>query len=161
NATKTGNDPGAYVINSTFYAPAGFPFGGATGLGQDADNRVSTSDLKPEFTTAIEAGIEMQFFRSRLTSGITLYQSNSTDQIVPINTAPSSGATSMWTNIGEIQNQGIEVDLNGKIIASENFSWDVGINYSTIRSEVISLKDGVPRIDIGGYADAQIVAEVG
>ncbi|WP_417358992.1 SusC/RagA family TonB-linked outer membrane protein [Galbibacter sp.] len=161
NVTKTGNDPGAYVTNPTFFAPAGFPFDGATGLAQDTDNRISSAGLKPEFTTSLEAGLEMQFFKSRLTTGFTVYQTNSTDQIVPINIASSSGATSMWTNIGEVQNQGIEVDLNGKIFSSEDFSWDIGINYSTIKSEVLSLSEGVDRVDLGGYAAAQIVAEVG
>ena len=162
NATKTGNDPGAYVINSSFYAPSGFPFDGATGLAQDANDRVSTPDLSPEFTTSLEAGLEMQFFKSRLTTGFTAYQSNSTDQIVPIGIAPSSGATSMWTNIGEIQNQGIEVDLSGKIFSTEDFSWEIGLNYSLIKSEVLSLKDGVESISLGGYTGrAEIIAEVG
>ncbi|WP_418499557.1 SusC/RagA family TonB-linked outer membrane protein [Flagellimonas sp.] len=161
NITKTGNDPGAYVTNPSFYTPDGFPFGGTAGLAQDADDRVSASNLKPEFTTAMEVGLEMQFFRSRLTSSITAYQTNSTDQIVPINIASSSGAQSMWTNIGEVQNQGIEVDLSGKIFSTQDFSWDVGINYTAMKSEVLSLTEGVDRVDIGGFASAQIVAEVG
>src|SRR5690606_18535586 len=123
--------------------------------------RVSSSSLKPEFTTSMEAGVEMQFFRSRLTTGITAYQSNSTDQIVPINIANSSGANSMWTNIGEIQNQGIEVDLKGTIISSEDFGWNMGLNYTLMKSEVLSLTEGVDQVEIGGFAAAQVVAQIG
>ena len=160
NVTKTGNDPNAYAVVPSFYAPDGFPFG-VPGLAQDLNDRVSSSSLKPEFTTSMEAGVEMQFFRSRLTTGITAYQSNSTDQIVPINIANSSGANSMWTNIGEIQNQGIEVDLKGTIISSEDFGWNMGLNYTLMKSEVLSLTEGVDQVEIGGFAAAQVVAQIG
>ncbi|WP_417443661.1 SusC/RagA family TonB-linked outer membrane protein [Joostella sp.] len=170
NITQTGNDPGPYVTNQVFYAPndnsAGyngesysFPYTGAVGLAQSY--RESAPDLNPEFTTAMEVGLEFGMFGSRLSGNFTLYQTNTTDQIVPINIAPSSGATSIWTNIGEIQNQGVEVDLNGKIIQSESFAWDLGINYTGYRSEVLELSDGVDMVDLGGYASAQVVAEVG
>src|SRR5690606_21138044 len=125
------------------------------------NDRVAATGLKPEFTTSMEAGLEMQFFRSRLTANVNVYQTNSTDQIVPINIAASSGAQSIWTNIGEVENQGVEVDLSGKIFNNQDFSWDVGINYTAMRSEVVSLADGVDRVDIGGYTSAQIVAEIG
>ncbi|UOB18471.1 SusC/RagA family TonB-linked outer membrane protein [Abyssalbus ytuae] len=170
NITETGNDPRPYVTNPVFYAPNdnsanyddepySFPYGSTVGLAQSY--RESAPDLNPEFTTAYEAGLEFGLFKSRLNGNITLYQTNTTDQIVPINIAPSSGATSIWTNIGEIQNQGIEIDLLAKIFRNKDFKWEVGVNYSGFKSEVLSLTGGVNMVDIGGFSTAQIVAEVG
>jgi len=166
SASKTGNDPDAYQTQSTFYAPDGFPFGSTPGLALSSTER--DPNLKPEFTTSLEAGIEFAFFRGdRLSGGVTAYKSNSTDQLVQINTSYASGAQALFTNIGEIENLGLEIDLMGKVISSHDFSWDLGVNYSTIKSEVLSLAEGIDELEIGGpYADnsgygAVIVAQVG
>lgn len=159
NVTKTGNDPGIYATNSTFFAPDGFPFGSTAGLSQSS--RAVSPTLNPEFTTSIEAGLQLSLFRNRLSLDATVYQTNSTDQIIPINVSLASGAASNLINIGEIENQGLELDLSGTIIKNENLMWDLGINYSGFKSEVISLIEGVDELDIGGFSTAQIIAKVG
>ncbi len=171
NITKSGNDPDAYRNNLVFAAPNDnqpgyidrspytFPYGTTVGL--TMSNREADPYLKPEFTTSLEAGLEFGLLRNRLTGSVTVYKTNTTDQIIPVNVASSSGALSFFTNIGEIENKGLEVDLNTYLIKNENFNWNLGINYSSYKSEVLSLKDGVDELDIGGYASAQIIAKVG
>ncbi len=159
NVTKTGNDPAAYATQGIFQAPAGFPYGSTTGLSQGA--RDPDKQLNPEFTLSKEVGIELGLFDNRLTFNSTVYKTNSTDQIVPINVSTTSGATSILTNIGEIENKGIELDLKSTILKSENFAWKLGANYTNYKSKVLSLFDGVDEISIGGYADAGIIAKVG
>ena len=159
NLTKSGNDPAAYANSSIFATTSGFPYGSIPGLGQST--RDVTSDLRPEFTLSREAGLEFGFFRNRLTGNITVYQTNTTDQIIPINTSSASGATSLMTNVGEVQNKGLEFDLNADIIKTSDFRWNVATNFSTYNSKVVSLADGVDELSIGGYADFNIVARVG
>lgn len=172
NITKTGNDPDIYETNRSFFAPDGtqgyglFPYGTTPGL--SLSSREPDPNLKPEFTTSKEAGLEFGLFKGdRLSGSVSVYQTNTTDQLVPINTSLASGARTIYTNVGEIQNQGIEVDLNGKFLRTQDFSWDIGVNYSLNDSEVLSLKEGVPEIEVGGaFVDnsgygAVIVARVG
>lgn len=159
NVTKTGNDPGVYQNNGTFFAPGNFPYGSTAGLSQSSAD--PDPDLGPEFTTSIEAGIEFGFFRNRITGNATVYRTNSTDQIIPVNVSLASGAASTTINIGEIENKGLELDLLATILRSDNFTWNLGVNYSGYQSEVISLADGVDELEIGGYSNAQIVAKVG
>jgi len=159
NVTKTGNDPVAYATQGVFSAPAGFPYGSTTGLSQGS--RDPDINLKPEFTLSKEFGLELGLFKSRLLFNATVYQTNTTDQIVPINTSFASGAESILTNIGEIENKGIELDLKGFIFQTENFAWKLGVNYTGYKSKVISLFDGVEEVNIGGFPDAQVVAKVG
>ena len=159
NATKTGNDPGVYQTAVIFSAPTNFPFGSTAGLAQGS--RDVDPNLNPEFTTSLEASVEFGFFRNRLTGSVTGYKTNSTDQIIPVNTSFASGATQSLINIGEIENHGLEVDLKGTVLRSQDFRWNLGVNYSGFRSEVISLADGVDELEIGGYANAQVVARVG
>jgi outer membrane receptor protein involved in Fe transport len=170
NVTKTGNDPAAYATQGVFTNsrdenadPAdneqGFPYGTTTGLSQG--RRDPDVNLNPEFTLSKEVGVELGLFNSRLTFNATYYQTNSTDQIVPINVSFASGATSILTNIGEIENKGLELDLKGTIIRSQDFAWKLGVNYTDYKSEVVSLFDGVDEVNIGGFTDAQVVAKVG
>ncbi|WP_228852351.1 SusC/RagA family TonB-linked outer membrane protein [Aegicerativicinus sediminis] len=159
NYTKTGNDPGVYATQGTFAAPANFPYGSTVGLSQS--NRVPAPDLSPEFTTSTEVGFESSFFRNRLRLNVTGYKTNSTDQIIPVNISLASGASSAIVNIGEIENRGLEIELGGTILRTDDFSWDVNANYALLDSEVISLADGVDELNIGGFTSAQIIAKVG
>ena len=165
NYTKTGSDPGVYATQGTFSAPNNFPYGSTVGLSQSS--RVPSPDLSPEFTTSLEAGLELAFFNNRLLSNITAYKTNSTDQIIPIDVAYTSGASSAVVNVGEIENKGLELELNGTVLLTEDFKWDLGLNYTYYKSEVLSLIDGVDEISIGSpYVDgaaygAEVVAKVG
>jgi TonB-linked SusC/RagA family outer membrane protein len=157
---KVGNDPGAYVTSETFSQGFGFPFGDTPGL--NLSNRSADPDLKPEFTTSYEGSIEFGFFEGeRLSGSVTAYQTNTTDQLTPIQSSFASGATSFYTNVGEIENQGLELDLNVDVIRSEDFTWNLGGHYTSYKSEVISLADGADELEIGGTATAVIKAKVG
>ena len=172
NVAKTGNDPRPYDTNREFFAPDGsqgygaFPYGSTAGL--SLSSREPSPNLKPEFTTSLEAGLEFGLFSGdRLSGSVSVYKTNTTDQLVPINTSLASGARQIFTNLGEIENRGVEVDLNGTVLRSEDFSWDIGVNYSRNDSEVISLTEGIDEVEVGGpYVDnagygAVIVARVG
>jgi len=159
NLTKTGNDPGLYRTQGTFSSPTNFPYGSTVGLSQSST--VPSPQLSPEFTTAFEVGIESNWFQNRLTANITGYKSNSTDQIVNADVSYASGASRATINVGEIQNLGIEVELMGTILRTEDFSWNAGLNWTATKSEVISLADGVDELNIGGFTSAQIIAKVG
>ena len=159
NYTKTGNDPLIYQTQGIFFAPGGFPYGSTVGLSQS--NQVASPNLNPEFTTSIEVGMEFAFFNSRLRAELAAYKTNSTDQIVPVNTSLASGASSAVVNVGEIENLGAEVSLNGTVLRSDNFSWNLGVNWSPTKSKVISIAEGVDELNLGGYTNAQVIAKVG
>lgn len=167
NVTETGNDPGTYQNAATFFAPQStgtantgfFPYGSTPGLSQSNIDR--DPNLNPEFTTSKEIGMEFGFFKNRVTGNATFYQTNSTDQIIPVNVSIASGASSSYINIGEVENKGLELDLDVRVLQSEDFSWNIGGNYSGFSSEVLSLAEGVDQLSIGGISSAEIVARVG
>jgi len=160
NITKSGNDPSEYQNSDIFSAPDNFPYANTTGLTQSS--RIQNPNLKPEFTTSMDLGVEFGLFNNRITGSVSGYKTNTTDQILPIGAAPSSGATSYLTNLGEVENIGLEADLNIAVVRNDNWTWEVGANYSGYKSEVVSLADGVEEVSVGGYTGlAEIVAKVG
>src|SRR5258706_1790039 len=84
--------------------------------------------LVPQRNSSYEAGIEAGLFNNRVNVEFTYYQAKATSQILAGNLAPSSGATSVTFNTGELSNKGIEFIIRATIIQSRNFRWDASIN---------------------------------
>ncbi len=111
--------------------------------------------LKPERTKTLEIGTELKFFNSRLGVDFSWYKLNSRDQILPVSVSPTTGFTQFIINAGEIENKGVELVLNGNPVRSDNFRWDVTVNFSSNKSRVLSLTQDLKEIVVGthyGYA---------
>ncbi len=105
--------------------------------------------LKPEIVRSLEASIDAKFLNNRLGLTATVYKSNSFNQLIQINIPVATEYSSKYINAGNIQNKGLELTLTGTPIKTNNFLWDVGLNYSMNRNKVISLSENVNSIDIG------------
>ncbi|MEZ4803820.1 MAG: SusC/RagA family TonB-linked outer membrane protein [Gelidibacter sp.] len=108
-------------------------------------------NLKPESTKSIEAGLEMRFLKSRVGFDVAVYKTNSEDQIFGVPVSTATGYTSKILNAGEIENRGVEVSLNGSPIRSDNFDWDINVNWSKNKNEVLSLADGIENLQLGSF----------
>ena len=158
---QTGNDPAAYQTNRVYALPtAGFPFGSQIGF--EEGNTLIDPNLKPESVTSYEGGFELGFFDGRLGVDFTAYLSISEDQIINAPIAPSSGYSAFATNIGRVDNRGLEVLVTGEVFRNpQGFSWTVAANFSTNRNEVKEIGNGLTRINISTGGNAQIAAIVG
>lgn len=108
-------------------------------------------ELKPEMTNSLEGGLEMYFFGRRLGFDLALYKTNSFNQILPLPVSTATGYSTMIINAGEIQNKGIELQVNGVAVKQKNFKWDITVNWSLNRNEVISLMEGVDNLQLGRF----------
>ena len=101
-------------------------------------------NLRPEMTTSYEYGVELKFFNNRLGLDATYFNKKSEDQIVQnMRLSYATGFVLMTFNAGEIQNEGIELQLNANPIRTPNFSWDILANYTRNWSELVSLPGDV------------------
>jgi TonB-linked SusC/RagA family outer membrane protein len=106
-------------------------------------------DLKPEMSTSIETGIEWRLFQNRLFLDFTYYKTNTKNQLF---TLPSSaGATHKYyaVNAGNIQNQGLELTVEGTPLISSDFIWKIAINYARNRNLVKELHKDLPTFIYG------------
>lgn len=65
---------------------------------------------------------------------------------MPVTVTSATGYTRKYVNAGELQNKGLEISLSGKPVSMKNFNWDIGINWATNKSKVISLYEGVTNL---------------
>ncbi len=141
SVAKVAKEPGAYQTLTTYAID---PQGGAytTNAGGTFDyatlsNQLKNPNLKPEITKEIEAGLELQFFKNRIGLDFTAFKKNSTDQIIPVSSAASTGFRTRVINAGEIENKGIEIGLNVSPLRTNNFNWTTTFNFTLLRSKVI------------------------
>ncbi len=117
-----------------------FPF-----LGQTAMARPQTGydiELSPEFREDLEFGAYLVFFNNRIGLDVTWYRAKSTDMIYPVFVAPSSGYTNYYTNVGRMDNTGVEVALNlTPVKSSSGFEWDIFATYTSNINEVKNIND--------------------
>ena len=108
-------------------------------------------EIKPERKTELEGGVDLRFFQDRISLGITAYANRTTDAILTVPVAGSTGFVSTSANAAEIENRGLELSLNADIIKQPNgFGWNIAPNFSRNRNEVTDLS-GAESIFLNGF----------
>ncbi|SDD83674.1 TonB-linked outer membrane protein, SusC/RagA family [Pricia antarctica] len=107
------------------------------------------SNLKSERQKELEFGTDLSFFGGRLGLTATYYTKTVDDLILLASLEPSTGYTQQFVNAGSLQNKGIELSLNAVPIATENFQWDLGVNFFKNTSEITELN--VPAYNTGAF----------
>ena len=96
-------------------------------------------DLRWETSTTFNTAVDFGLFNNRITSTIEYYNTRTKDLLVSEQLDPSSGYTSKLTNIGEIENKGLEITLNSDIVRNENFNLNLGLSFTKNENKIISL----------------------
>lgn len=120
-------------------------------------NTKGAPDLSPEKTTTIEAGFNLEAMGGRVGLELTLYNHLSKDQIVPVPTSQATGFSTFILNAGSIRNQGVEIGLDLNPIISEKALWNIRLNFTSNKNEVVEIIEGVDEIFLGssfGYSGA-------
>lgn len=158
---KVGSDTDPYQL-ALNYSTATFSYPGAT-IGMINNTIQPNKDLKPTMTTSYELGLEMKFFHNRLSLDVTYYNQNSRDQIIQLPSSSTSGYSYNLVNAGLIQNKGIEIALNGRVLAVKDFAWDAGVNFSKNSNKVKELVDGMSyfTLERATWCNVQVAAQVG
>jgi TonB-linked SusC/RagA family outer membrane protein len=137
---QVGNDTDAFTFTQA-YNP-GDPFN--TSQVYNETDRLANFSLKPEISSSYEGGIDVRFFGGRVGLDATYYQTNTKNQILNIPLSITSGYNSLSINAGEIKNYGFEVMLTTiPVKLANSFQWNLDVNFSSNRSEVVSLSGGL------------------
>lgn len=96
------------------------------------------SDLRPEQTKSVDAGLSLEFFK-RLTIDANWYNRKTEDALLDVPIPASTGYTSLKRNIGSLQNQGVELSVNAKVVDLYNWTFIVGANMAYNKNKVLDL----------------------
>lgn len=145
NASSAGNDTDPYQLNNTFQFNQNY----GSFFRVTNETVLKNAQLKPERLNALEAGVEFWFFGSRLQTELSLYQNSSVNQIIGRPISNATGFSNIIENGGRVTTRGLEARISGKVIKSKNFNWNTSVNFSTYRSEVTELPEGVDQFVTG------------
>lgn len=102
-------------------------------------NRMGNRQLRWENTSSFNFGLDFSLFAQRINGSIELYSMNTTDLLVNRSLPSVTGFASVTSNLGRVNNKGLEFNLNSKNINTPNFSWDTSFNISYNKNEIKSL----------------------
>ena len=139
SAASVGNDTDPFQNTQTFQ------FNGNYGSNFRVTNEtvLKNTNLKPERLDAYEGGIEAWFLNGRMQFEGSVYQNVSKDQIISRPVSNSSGFASFNENGGKIRTRGLELMLSASPVKNADFTWNTSLNFSTFRSVVTELPEGV------------------
>jgi TonB-linked SusC/RagA family outer membrane protein len=157
--SQVGKDASPYDILSNFQPQlttgAGFAYG-VTG---------ANSDLKPEFKKSYEIGTELKFFKNRLGLDVAVYRQETEDQIIRnLRLSYGTGFVVSSFNFGTTRVEGIEATFTAIPIQTDNFEWNMMLNFTKTDSELLSLPSTLPEYYVSDtwlYANVRAGARVG
>lgn len=136
---RVGKDAGPLEIDPQLEAT------GLTGGGFKYGFTGPNKNLKPEMNTSKEIGFEGRFAHNRINTDFTYFYTHCEDQIVKnFRLSYATGFVLNTMNVGSFNTWGWEAHIDGDIINnSRGVKWNVGLNMSQVKSEVVSLPENV------------------
>ena len=122
--------------------------GGVSGL--SPANLLGSSEIEPERQSELEYGVDFSLLQNRLNFEVTFYNKKIDDLLIQAQIPTSSGFTNRAVNGGELENNGIELGLNARVVENDDFSWDTNVKWWKNKSEITRLD--VPSFTTGGFA---------
>ena len=155
---EVGNDLPPYQLYNTY------------GIGKDPNGNTVASrnpvlldpNVQSELIKSFEVGTELRVLKNRVGIDFSWYKSNATHQLIDLPMDPQSGYSAKKINAGDIQNKGIEIILDGRILNKPNsLNWNIAVNYSVNDNTIEELAEGVTKYALGGFDDVAVLAVVG
>ena len=156
---QAGREPAIYSSRTYYGRPTftdgftngvSFPYLGQNGftIGMSNPNVLGNEVLRPEINTSYEGGFDVRLWRNRVRGSFTYYVSKSSDLLVVRPIAATSGFSFYTSNVGEMENKGIELELDVDVVRSGDFTWTIGGNFTKNNNEVTKLAPGVTQFSI-------------
>lgn len=133
------------------FVPALFAQSNALGGGA-----LGNPNLRWESTTQVNLGFDLGIFDNRFRLTVDLFRRNTEDLLVFVTLPLSDAFEGTQVNAGEIQNQGIEIELGANILTGP-FTWSASGTFTSVRNEVLDLGDN-EQITHGQWINAGDIA---
>ncbi|WP_321335344.1 TonB-dependent receptor [uncultured Bacteroides sp.] len=127
-----------YIINTD---GAYYPLGGGTGITYRPDG--VNENLKWEKTATYNVGLDFGFLNGRISGSLDGYYRKTTDLLNKIDVpAGTNFVNRLYSNIGSLENKGVEFALTGRIIEQKDLSWEVNYNVTWNKNKITKLTTG-------------------
>lgn len=117
-------------------------------ISNDGNNGITTvferkgnPDITWETNANLNVGVEFGFWNNRLSGNVDFFNRMTTDMLFALPVPTEAGYNSYYTNIGDMTNRGVEIELNADIIRTRNVVWDFSLNMTHYKNILTRLPD--------------------
>lgn len=121
------------------------------------NSSLGDQEVTPEFTTEFEVGTDLEFWKKRIVVDFTTYKKTTTQLITPVTVPSSSGYDTFNTNIGAMENKGVEIGLTLIPIKTGNFRWTLNTTFTKNKNTVTELKPGLDRFNLSANTPSYVI----
>ncbi|MGN1263752.1 MAG: SusC/RagA family TonB-linked outer membrane protein, partial [Prevotella sp.] len=153
----SGNDDIDYTASRTYFVANKM-------LNSNVDGKsignIGNTALKWETTRRLTAGFEGNFINNRLNIGFNYFKSWTSDLLTMRRLAWTTGMSESWGNDGKLENEGFDVSVGVKVLATKDWNWEVGASAGHYKNRLTALPDNNKSLETSLYG-ATILSEVG
>ena len=107
------------------------------------ESNLANDDLTWETTDQLNFGIDLGLFDSKLNFTVDMYHKVTSDLLQYVQLPPSNGYVSRVDNFGEVENKGIEFNVNSVLVENDDFDWDINANIGLNRNNLNKLNSNL------------------
>ncbi|MEL7588727.1 MAG: TonB-dependent receptor [Prolixibacteraceae bacterium] len=158
---QTGNANIPSKLDVSGYS-TGSAYGSADVLGNNGTliTSIGVTNLTWETTNNFDIGLDFGFFNHRIDGSLAYYNKYVKDLLLASSLPPSSGIGSIYGNIGDLVNSGVELSFTSTNLQSKNFKWQTTLNLSYNHNEVKKLTPDVDQAG-KGMTERPYISKVG
>ncbi|WP_315899904.1 SusC/RagA family TonB-linked outer membrane protein [Membranihabitans marinus] len=151
---------GSYGVNGNIGNLGDFSAQGAYGVGAKyaglaaiQNSIIRNPELQWEESKTLNFGADIGLWNRRVNVMVDVFRRVTDNLITSLSLPPSTGFGSILTNLGSLENKGIELELNAAILPpNSDFQWNIAFNSSKVSNKILELPDnGTENNRIGGY----------
>lgn len=131
---KTGTQKIDNWMFLTLYTPSSYA--GSNAL---YPSQLGNDDIRWESTVEYDLGLDFAFLNNRISGTLNYYHKTTDGALLSITPAPSTGYSTVVSNVAKVRNTGIELELNGDIIRTKDWGWNASLNISHNASKVLNI----------------------
>ena len=149
----SGNDDITNYNNRRYYVSTPFQTSNGLVLGD-----IKNENIKPEKMQKMNIGLDAALLDNRLNFSVDVYQSVISDMLTYSKVKSYTGMSTTLSNGGEMKNQGIEINVGGRVMSHRDFVWDLNLNLAHNHNEITRLETGAFQSQVG---DGTVLTWVG
>lgn len=102
-------------------------------------SRIANKKLKWETTDQFNVGLDLGFLNNKIDLTVDAYYKKTRDLLLQVNTPRYTGFSNYWSNLGGVENKGLEITLKTVNFSKTAFKWNSAFNIAFNRSKVTDL----------------------
>lgn len=121
---------------------------------------LGNTEVQWETTRRFSFGTELNFLKNRLNLKVNVFKSWTDNLLTYHELNFITGLENNWVNGGSLENKGYNITVNGHIIATRNWNWELGASVGHYKNKLTALPDGQDYVETEVYG-ATIRSQIG